>query len=154
MKKYFLSVAFVAVFFFITGTAYAQKTNEIDWLGQIDRKTAVTYGDAVTLFIFQLGKNPSTFEKDSADLDSAGIGLQGYNEGDVLTKGMLSKMTARYLDLDGSFMYLIFGTERYAFKVCVANGFFYEDGSSSDILSGPAMIEVFSKISEIKGEQK
>jgi len=152
MKKLFLML--IAAAFLLISPLYSQVTSEIDWLNQIDKKQNVTYGDAVNLFMFQLGKNPSSFEKDTEILLSEGIGLAGYTQDEILTKGMLSKMTAEYLDLGGSLMYLIFGSERYAFKACIAYGFFTPDGSSTDKLSGPGMIEVFSRISEFKGEQK
>jgi len=154
MKKIYLFLTAASAVFFLAGTIYAQNTGEIEWLAQIDKKPAVTYNDAVNLFVYQTGKNPSTFEQDSTALASEGIALQGYNGDTPLTKGMLSKMTAGYLKLEGSLMYNFFKTERYAFKACIANGIFKEDGSQYDRLSGPAMIEVFSKINEIRGEQK
>jgi len=154
MKKLCLMLTAFAAAFLMAGTSYGQNTGEIEWLSQLDKKTVVSYNDAVSLFIFQLGKKSSTFEQDSALLISQGIGLDGYTKDSLLTKGMLSKMTAKYLNLSGSLMYLIFNSERYAFKACIAKGIFTEDGSDYDKLSGSAMIETFSRISEIKGEQK
>lgn len=154
MKKISFLLAAAAAVFFLAGNVFAQNAGEIDWLAQVDKKPAVTYSDAVSLFIFQIGKKPSTFENDTAVLASEGIALEGYSEDTILSKGMLSKMTAVYLKLDGSLMYQFFKTERYAFKACIANGIFTENGSQYDMLSGAAMIEVFSKTNELRGEQK
>jgi len=153
MKKLFLMMVSAGIL--LSGSAgFAQKTGEIEWLNEIDKKQVVSYGEAVNLFVYQMEKTPTTFEQDNSSLASEGIALDGYSQESILTKGMLAKMSARYLNLGGSLMYIIFGTERYAFKACVAYGIFAEDGSSSDKVSGPAMIEVFSKISEVKGAQK
>ncbi len=153
MKKLFMILTALAVLI-QTVSSFSQGIGEIELLNQLDKKMTASYGDAVSLFMLQKGKSPSVFEQDSAALLSEGIGLKGYNQDAILTKGMLSKMTTEYLKLRGSFMYLIFSSERYAFKVCVANEIFTPDGSSSDKLTGPEILEVFSRISELKGEQK
>ena len=153
MKKLFITAGAVLMTALLALSGYSQNSDEIGWLGEIDKKEAVTYGDALKLFMLQSGRKPSTFEKNQGDLAAEGIALDGYSEEDELTKGMLSKMTAVYLDLGGSLMYMIFGTERYAFRACMANGIFGQDGSENDRLSGPEMIEAFSKISEIRGEK-
>ena len=153
MKKLFITAGAVLITALLALSGYSQNSDEIGWLGEIDKKQVVTYGDALKLFMLQSGRKPSTFEKNQGDLASEGIALSGYSEDDELTKGMLSKMTAVYLDLGGSLMYMIFGTERYAFRACMANGIFGQDGSENDRLSGPEMIEAFSKISEIRGEK-
>lgn len=154
MKIKFFLLAAAAAFFLLGGTSFAQKSGEIEWLSLIDKKPVVTCGDAVNLFMFQIGKTPSTFEQNTVILASEGIVLEGYTQNSILTKGMLSKMTAGYLKLKGSLMYSLFNIERYAFKVCIANGIFAEDGSQNDRISGPVMIEVFSKISELRGEKQ
>ncbi len=154
MKKIYLLLAASAAFLFLAINSFAQNAGEIEFLAQIDKKQTVTYSDAVTLFIFQIGKNPSGFENDSTLLNSEGIALKDYNADSILTKGMISKMTASYLKLEGSLMYRFIKTERYAFKACQANSIFSENGSQYDRLNGPALIEVFTKISELRGEQK
>ena len=151
MKKLLITAGFAVFLISLAVTGFSQNAGEIEWLSGIDKKETVTYGDAAALFVMQIGNNSSTFDNNQSTLSSEGIALEGYSGESRLTKGMLSKMTAKYLKLGGSFMYHILGTERYAYKVCVANGIFTENGSSNDIMSGPGMIEVFSKISDIKG---
>mgnify|MGYP001408572993 CR=1 FL=1 len=154
MKKLLKTAGAGVIIAVLAISGYSQNAGEIEWLSGIDKKTTVTYGDAVALFVMQIGKNSSGFDNNQSALAAEGIALDGYTQDSRLTKGMLSKMTAKYLKLGGSFMYLILKTERYSYKVCVANGIFTEDGSSNDLMSGPGMIEVFSKISDIKGESK
>lgn len=144
MKK--LSLLISAVLMFILSTAsFAQDMNQIEFLSSLDQKQTATYGDAIRLFALQEGK------KSAEVLSGTGIELGGYSQGDTLTKGMLAKMTARYLDLGGSLMYLIFGTERYAYRACIAYGIMRADGSENDIISGPELVEVMGKISDMKG---
>lgn len=147
MKKIVLMLTILSVCL-ITVFSYSQNAVEIDWLSQLDKKPAASYGDAVSFFMYQLNKPSSGFEQDSAILSSSGIALNGYNKDSILTKGMVSKMTAEYLNLNRSLLFIITGFERYAFKACIADGIFPEEGSESDIVSGPALIEVFSKISD------
>lgn len=61
-------------------------------------------------------------------------------------------MTAKYLDLKGSFMYNLFGTERYALKACIAEDIMDADSSGSDLMSGADLIEVLGRIALVKGE--
>ncbi len=125
--------------------SFAQDVSQLDWLSDLDGKSVATYGDAVRLFALQEGK------KSAVALTGTGIELEDYSQGDSLTKGMLAKMTARYLDLGGSLMYMIFGTERYAYRACIAYGIMRADGSENDLISGPELVEVMGKISEMKG---
>lgn len=115
----------------ISTAVFSQDTGFISKMNDIDKKATATYGDAVMLFREQGAKN---------------IAL-GYKDDEPLTRGMVALMTARYLGLSGSFMYNIFGTERYAFKACVAEGLMKEDGSENDLMSGTELIEVLAKIS-------
>jgi hypothetical protein len=125
--------------------SFAQDVSQLDWLSDLDGKSVATYGDAVRLFALQEGK------KSAVALTGTGIELEDYSQGDSLTKGMLAKMTARYLDLGGSLKYMIFGTERYAYRACIAYGIMRAAGSENDLISGPELVEVMGKISEMKG---
>ncbi len=144
------------VLFFIvitSGISFAQDVSQIEWLGDLDGKSAATYSDAVKMFSFQTTGKASSFAIDSAMIGKNGIALDGYAENKTLSKGMLAKMTARYLGLGGSLMYMIFGTERYAYRACVAYGIMRENGSENDIISGPELVEVMAKVSERKGDR-
>jgi len=147
--KQLLIILSVILFFSIT--SFAQDASQLEWLSDLDEKPAATYGDAVKIFALQTSGKSSSFKADSALLEKKGIALDGYVEGEELSRGMLAKMTARYLDLGGSIMYMIFGTERYACSACIAYGIMRPDGSSNDVISGPELVEVLARVSEVKG---
>jgi len=149
MKLKQLFILLPVLFFSIS--AYSQDVNQLEWLSDLDSKSRATYGDAVKIFAMQTSGRSSSFRTDSSLLEKSGIALDGYSESEELSKGMLAKMTARYLDLGGSIMYMIFGTERYAFRACASYGLMRGDGSENDVVSGPELVEVLGRVSEIKG---
>lgn len=120
----------------INTAAYTQDADIIVKMSELDKKTEATYGDAVILFREQSGRD---------------IVLNYKNE-EPLTKGMAALMTAGYLNLNDSFMYNLFGTERYAFHACVADGLMTENGSENDLMSGAQLLELMAKISARSGE--
>ena len=149
MKKVqILYITIIAVLSF-SGISLSQDVTQVTFLSELDGKSAATYGDALIMFKLQSGSTVSAKGKKISAGES--YTLEGYTENDPLSKGMASLMTARYLDLDGSFMYMIFDFERYAYKACAANGIFSSEGSENDKLTGSELIELFSKISDIKG---
>ena len=149
-KRIKTAVLFSSIIFF-SAVLSAQDMGQLEWLSSLDSKSSATYGDAVKLFAYQAEGKSSNFTLDSAALGRRGLALDGYSESEELSRGMLAKMTARYLDLGGSLMYIIFKTERYAFRACVAGGIMRGDGSENDLISGPELVEVMNRISEVKG---
>lgn len=147
IKKLFILLPLLFIFI----SANSQDLNQLEWLNDLDGKSSATYGDAVRIFAMQTSGRSSSFKADSSLLGKSGIVLDGYSEGEELSKGMLAKMAARYLDLGGSLMYLVFGTERYAFRACAAYGIMRGDASENDIISGPELVEVLGRVSEIRG---
>jgi hypothetical protein len=153
MKNKTLMFLFILLLSFFPVYSFSQDTSQIAFLSELDNKTTATYGDALTLFRFQTGaivpKAGAAVPKKKAPVTAGNeiFMLSGYSESDTLTRGMAALMTAKYLDLGGSFMYLIFGTERYAYRACIANGIMISEG----IISGPELLELFSKIDEYKG---
>jgi hypothetical protein len=151
MKK--IRILYITLFAALSfsGVSSAQDVTQVTFLSELDSKSIATYGDALIMFKLQSGSSVSAKGRSASSGES--YALQGYTEGDNLTKGMASLMTARYLDLNGSFMYMILDVERYAYKACIANGIFSPDGSENDQLTGPELIELFSKISDMKGSE-
>lgn len=133
MKKFFLMMIAACM---LCTASFAAGDDIFTFMGELDKKETATYGDALKLFDSMSAKN---------------VGLS-YDRNEPLTKGMISLMTAKYLDLDGSLMYTIFGTERYAFKACVDAGIMNAEGSENDLVSGPELLEIMSKISIAKGQ--
>jgi len=149
MKKALILIVALFSIISFSGISSSQDVTQVTFLSELDNKSIATYGDALIMFKLQSGSTVSAKGKKTSDGES--YALKGYTESDTLTKGMASLMTARYLDLGGSFMYMILDIERYAYKACIANGIFRADGSENDKMSGPELIELFSKISDMKG---
>ena len=132
--KYVLKTFVAAAMLFMSAALFSQAS--IDRINSIDKKTTAVYGDAVALFKAETSKNVYLDYKDDAPL----------------TRGMVALMAAKYLDLKGSFMYNIFGTERYAVKACVAENIMDANSSSSDLMSGADLLEVLGRIALVKRE--
>jgi len=143
MKKAKLFYITLISIFALSSGGYSQDITQVTFLSELDNKPVATYGDALILFKLEFG-GAAASKKNTVSLD-------GYIESDLLTKGMASKMTAESLKLGGSFMYLIFGSERYSYRACIANGLFSEGGSENDKMTGPELIELLSRISDMKG---
>jgi hypothetical protein len=143
-----LYIAFISILL-TSGYGFTQDVTQVTFLSELDSKSQATYGDALIIFKLQTGSAVSSGKGKKSHSDP--IALSGYTEKDILTKGMASLMAARYLDLGGSFMYLIFDTERYAYKACIANGIFSPGGSENDKMTGPELIDLLSRISDLKG---
>lgn len=136
-------------FLILSIQGFSQDVTQITFINELDSKIQATYGDALIVFKLHSGSTAALKKGKSTAGDT--FTLSGYTESDILTKGMASLMTARYLNLGGSFLYLIFGTERYAYKACIANKIFAPGGSESDKMTGPELIELLSRISDLKG---
>jgi len=148
-KLFFVTLISVCIFSVIPEISLAQEVTQITFINELDNKVSATYGDALIMFKLQAGSSINSKNTTASKIDS--YSLKGYKENMPLNKGMASLMTAKYLKLGGSFVYMIIGTERYAYKACIANGIFSGDGSENDKMSGPELIELLSKISDLKG---
>lgn len=150
MKKYKkYSIVFFMLLLF--SAASAQDISQLNFIHSLDSQAVATYGDAVKLFVISTGARAGNFESESALLNEQGLALK-YDEYKPLTRGMAALMTARYLNLKGSFMYLIFKSERYAYRACIADSLMPGDASEFDKLSGPELLELMSLINDKKGE--
>lgn len=131
--KLFRITAVVAAALFISAALFSQG---IDKISDIDQKVTATYGDAIALFKAETKKDVSL----------------NYKNDEPLTRGMVALMTAKYLDLKGSFMYNLFGSQRYAVKACIAEDLMDADSSENDLMSGAELLEVLGKIAMRAGE--
>jgi hypothetical protein len=96
----------------------------------------------------QTGRSYTDFSSGVAELKAAGLlPDREYSADEPLRKGMLALMSARYLKLDDSVWYMLFGTERYAYAACVSGGVMRGGGSTSETVSGPELIEVIGILS-------
>ncbi len=149
MKK-ILSVLFIlSLVSFIS----AQDLNQIEYTQNLDIKKKVLFSDAVTMFVYQLNRKPSTFDKDAKYLLDQGIIKKIYPADKPLRRGTIAYMTVKHLKINDSLMFKITKSERYAFYVCVSYKIMDKDGSENDILSGGELLEIFNSISEFGGEK-
>jgi hypothetical protein len=150
MKNY---IKFLPIFLslLLISPAFTQNISQLDFIHSLDSKASATYGDAVKLFTASTGGRAGNFAAESAWLNEQGIALE-YSEDAPLTRGMAALMTAKYLNLKGSFMYLLFKSERYAYRACIADSLMPGDASELDRLTGPELLELMSLISDKKGE--
>jgi len=144
----------IAILLIMTIPLAAQRRSRavehVTFIHEIADKEYVTFGDAVSFFVLILGKEQeSLFSKNVDILKAAGItrGLD-YAENTTARKGMIAALIADYLKLGDSLFYLIFRTERYAFRACIAHGIMDYDASEWDRVSGGELIEIMSKVSE------
>jgi len=130
-------------------TANAQQPGNLNFINDLAEKGAATFGDAVTFFILIDNKKPGGFNRNLAILNKSKIAT-GITEGEasVLTRGTLSLMIARRLDLKDSLFYAMTGASRYAFRACVAADIMDINASEWDTLSGEELIEIMAIVSE------
>jgi len=141
-KFFFINIILLIL---LSSSVIAQDMVQIMYINELAGRKETTYGDALRMFRFQVG----AISDSDAYLD------RGWLDDFILTKGMLALLiTKHYLKLNKSLMHRLFETERYAYRACVAEKFFPEDGSENDLMSGPELIEFFEKIGEFKGERQ
>ena len=141
-KFFFISIILLIL---LSSSVPAQDIGQITFINELAGRKETTYGDALRMYRFQVG----AISNSDAYLD------RGWLDEFILTKGMLALLITKYhLKLNKSLMHKLFQTERYAYRACVAEKFFREDGSENDLVSGPELIEFFEKIGEFKGERQ
>jgi hypothetical protein len=132
----------------------AQDMQQIQFIHLLADKPAASFSDAVTFMTIAAGVQPKDFTFNLQFLKNRNIarGID-YPAPAPLRRGTLSLMIARHLGLSDSLLYMVFGTGRYAFRACVAEGIMDHEGSEWDILSGGELIEIMNKTIERAGER-
>jgi hypothetical protein len=146
------AVLFSAVFILFSFQLFAQNTSNITIINEIADKDQVTYSDGVYFFLLIMGKTPGSFDNNIETLNQEGIttGI-ALNEDSPLRRGALALMMARHLNLNDSLLFMIFKTERYAYRSCIANGIMNQNGSEWDKISGGELIEIMTRVSDLTG---
>lgn len=145
MKK--ILVTCIVTLFILPSSA--QNSDTVSWVHELSKKDRVSFEDSVRLFVLQTGVKYSDFSSGVVALRSQGIlSDREYTADEPLTRGRLAFMTARYMKLDDSLWYVVFGTERYAYAACVSGGFMKAGRSVSGAVSGPELIELIGIISD------
>ncbi len=144
MRRMVLSVLLFFIFSFSFGTA--QEGNFINALAD---KKVVTFEDGVKMYLYTLGKVPAGFNADVATLKGLKLlKAKTYDKDKPLRRGMLALMVARHLKLKGSFFYLLFDTERYAHRACVADVIMTPSTSELDTMTGDELLEIMAIVGE------
>ena len=142
MRRSALLVAFLILF----STAFGQ---EVNFINDLSGKKAVTFEDGVKMFLYTLGKTPAGFDADIKTLKGMNLlKFDTYDKDEPLRRGMLALMVARHLKLKGSLLYLMFDTQRYAHRACVADKIMDVNTSEWDTLTGDELIDVMAVVSE------
>lgn len=132
----------------------AQDMQQMQFIHLLADKPAASFSDAVTFMTIAAGMQPKDFNFNLQVLKNRRIARgMDYHAAAPLRRGALSLMIARHLDLSDSLLYMVFGTGRYAYRACVAEGIMDHEGSEWDILSGGELIEIMNKTIERAGEQ-
>jgi hypothetical protein len=142
-----MKVKILCALLFLAPSLLSQNIKDVTYINQLGEKQNASFGDAVKLCVLSLGNNSQNFIRDRQVLTRLGLlqKLENYKEDDPLRRGTIALILARHLKLKDSLFYLLFDSERYAFRVCVAHGIMDEYGSESDILSGEELIEIVSR---------
>jgi len=144
--------AFLLVFLLTISIGNAQ---EINFINALAEKKKVTFDDGVKIYMYTLGRVPAGFEADVKTLKGLKLlKANKYDKDKTLRRGMLALMVARHLKLKGSLLYLMFDTERYAHRACVAEKLMDPNTSELDTMSGDELLEVIALVSERMEEKK
>ena len=148
--KLFISMTLMLCFYAL---AHSQSMNVLNYVNELGDKKQASFGDAVKLIVLDMGENTSGFESDLSVLNARNKIAAGYSlsENAPLRKGVVARLIARYLRLTDSLVYNIFGTERYAFRACVAADIMIADGSEWDYVSGEELLEIMRRVAVISG---
>ncbi len=138
--------ALVFAIMFIFAAAQAQ---QIQFINDLSAKKTVSFGEAVTMYMYTLGRAPAGFDADVAVLKGMKLlKAKSYDRAAPLRRGMIALVAARHLKLKGSLFFLMFDTQRYAHRACVAEDLMDAGTSEHDTLTGDEFLEVIAKIAE------
>ncbi|OHD65034.1 MAG: hypothetical protein A2176_04610 [Spirochaetes bacterium RBG_13_51_14] len=136
----------LAAFLLICSFGFGQ---EINFINELAGKKVATFGDGVTMYLYTLGRVPAGFDADVRVLKGLNmLKADRYDRNKPLSRGMLALMVARHLKLKGSLLYLMFDTERYAHRACVAEKIMEASTSELDRLTGDELLEVMTIVAE------
>lgn len=77
--------------------------------------------------------------------------LSRYDPDQALTKGKASLVAYRALGLRSSFAFLLFPTERNAFRAFIMEGAFGASGSPGEVLGGLELFDFVNSVSDLAG---
>jgi hypothetical protein len=147
MKRILLLSAACIIF---SAQIYTPAHANLNAINRVAEKKRTTWEDGVAMYVVILGRPLAGFNANVNTLKRLGILKQSknYARNKVLNRGMMAGMIVRHLKLKDSLLYLIFRTERYAYRACVAAGIMDFDSSEWERLSGEELLEVMRLVGE------
>jgi len=146
MKKLIAILAII-----VASTIISAPPGNLNFIHNLAEKQQTTFNDAVEFFAQVIYGKSYTFETNLTLLKRKGITKgMNYTKNSPLTKGMICLMAARYNNLNDSLLYIIFKSERYAFRVCASHKIVKYNGSEWDQISGEELIEIMNKTITLK----
>lgn len=141
-RSLILASALVAVL----PAAYGQ---DLEGLSALILNRSATVGDLGSLLLPLYGSVPDP-DAYRARLELA---LSSYEPDVALTKGKASLVAYRAVGLRSSFLFLLFPTERNAFRGFVMEGAFAASGSPGEALGGLELFDFVNAVSDIAGRR-
>ncbi len=136
--------------FLATSTLYGQVRGSVIYINNLADKKTATVEDGVIMVMTTLNIPSFGFNFDVNNLKKRNLLKdRDFDRNDPLTRGLLSYMIARQLELNDSLFFLIFKSERYAYRACIAHRIMDPDGSEHDRLSGEEVIEIMAEVEKI-----
>ncbi len=151
MKKYLLLFLVFAIV--SPMLVFTQNNTMFKYLNSIDKKNETTIDDGVILILYMLKKNvPASYNARIKLMKKLGFMDNSFSKkkNDRLTRGDISLMIAKVLKLKGSFLYNLFGTGRYSYRLLVYHNLMPISKSEWDSISGEELIEAIRLASEYK----
>jgi hypothetical protein len=136
-------------------TTISAPPGDLGFIHNLAEMKQTTFNDAVQFFSLTIFKQSYTFKQNLSMLQRKGIAKgMNYKYNAPLTKGMICLMAARYNKLSDSLLYMIFKTERYAFRVCASHRIVKYEGSEWDPISGEELIEIMNRTIILKDKKE
>lgn len=123
--------------------------NEIQYLDNLSNQKTTTVADAFALYYkFKFNKISNYNTHKNAIVKIGAINKEEYKTGkELLKRGLLAQIIATELNLKNSLLYIIFGSDRYAYRACAASFIMPHGKSSYDLMSGQELIEAMHFLS-------
>jgi hypothetical protein len=144
MYRFSASLLLIAVLYsFGAINLQGQGLGSLDFIHRLGEKKTATMDDAFRLFLLTIDKDPGTFKNNMTVLNKMGLVKRtDYAKDDPVKRGVVAYIVAKHLKLKDSFMFLIFGSQRYAHRACAADDIMTFNQGLGDLLSGDELIEI------------
>jgi len=161
-----IKILFFLMVLLLVNPIIAQNTNnsndgnaDVDtsmlFINNLGNKSQATFGDVIDFFMLMKKQNIVSFQDEFKYLNKNKF-LKGlkYKKNKPLRLGIVALMAARYLGLKNNLFFMMFNTERYAHRSCVAKKIIPSGTSEWDPVSGEDLIDIISNVIKLKEGDK